>query len=417
MTFLLSLTLLLLPSAENQAVGEIRAGAARLEITPPVGGPLWGYAARQEKPSTAVRDKLYARCLVLDTQGTRVAFVSLDFGRALPRRQADQLQALARKHGVQTLFVAASHTHHGPMLEIDTWPTPQTSYVQALPDRLAQLIAQAVAALQPARVGVSAKEVPLNRNRHTRDGSVDRQLLVLRAESLKGKAIAHLVQFAAHPTLLPSKEMRLSADWVGAMAAAVEKETAAPCVFLQGAAGDLSPHGESDPEKYGGRVAREVLGLLPRLPLHDRVQPWQTHDERLSFRSRVSLDDPVVRLTMSLAFPPRLVNFFRQEYKDGVQPRLTTALLDGRIGFVGVSGEFFADHALHLKRRAKLEHLFFIGYCNDYHQYFPTIEAAARGGYGTEIYIAPAELGAGEKIMDRALLLLFAHQGKWKRPD
>lgn len=411
MSAVLWAALLFAPSAE------VRAGAARLDITPPVGGPMWGYAARHENPSTGVRDRLHARCLVLETQAVRVAFLSLDLGRALPRREMAELETLARKQGIETLFVAASHTHHGPMLEIDTWPTPKSSYVQALPRRLADLIASAVKALQPARIGTAVREVPFSRNRHTRDGTTDRELLVLRAETLKGVALGHLVNFAAHPTMLPIKDTRLSADWVGAMAAAIETETAAPCVFLQGAAGDASPDGVNDHIKFGHTVAREVIRMLPRMKMRDDVKPWKVRDERLTFRSRVNLDDPVLRLTMSLAFSPRLVTFFRNEYKNGIQPWLTTALLDGRIGFVGVSGEFFAEHARHLKRRARLDTLFFVGYCNDYHQYFPTIESAARGGYGTEIYIAPAELGAGEKIMDRALLQLFAHQGKWKADD
>jgi hypothetical protein len=412
MLALLLVTLTLGPSAERAA--EIRAGAAQLDITPPVGGPMWGYAARHEDPSTGIRDRLFARCLVIETGTLRVGFVSLDLGRALPRREAAELEALADKHGVQTLFVAASHTHHGPMLEIDTWPTPRTSYVRGLPERLGEMIGRAVKALQPARIGTASKEIPFNRNRHTRGGTTDRELAVLRAETLKGAAIGHLVNFAAHPTMLPIRDMRLSADWAGAMARAVEEKTAAPCVFLQGAAGDASPHGVDDHLKFGHTVAREVLRLVPRMKMRDTLAPWKVREERLTFRSRVVLDDPILRLTMSLAFSPRLIAFFRTEYKDGIRPRLTTALLGDRIGFVGVSGEFFADHALHLKRRARLDGLFFVGYCNDYHQYFPTIEAAARGGYGTEIYIAPAELGAGEKLMDRALLHLFAHQGKWK---
>ena len=95
-----------------------------------------------------------------------------------------------------------------------------------------------------------------------------------------------------------------------------------------------------------------------------------------------------------------------------MRPHLTTALLDGRVGFVGASGEFFCGHALALKRRARLPHLFFLGYCNDYQQYFPTIEAASEGGYGTQPTVSPAELGAGERVMDRALLRLYQMRGK-----
>ena len=65
-----------------------------------------------------------------------------------------------------------------------------------------------------------------------------------------------------------------------------------------------------------------------------------------------------------------------------------------------------------LKRRARLEHLFFLGYCNDYQQYFPTIEAVAEKGYGTDPAVSPAEIGAGERIMDRALIHLYQMRGQ-----
>src|SRR5258708_4441569 len=104
---------------------------------------------------------------------------------------------------------------------------------------------------------------------------------------------------------------------------------------------------------------------------------------------------------------PLLVVFYPKKCRVGVRPRMTTLLLDGRIGFVGVSGEFFCTHSLNLKRRARLDHVFFLGYCNDYQQYFPTIEAAAEGGYGADAPVSPAEVGAGERMMDRALIRLY----------
>ena len=53
-----------------------------------------------------------------------------------------------------------------------------------------------------------------------------------------------------------------------------------------------------------------------------------------------------------------------------------------------------------------------MGYCNDYQQYFPTIQAAAEGGYGTAPPIAVAEVGAGEKLADKALIKLYQLRGK-----
>lgn len=59
-----------------------------------------------------------------------------------------------------------------------------------------------------------------------------------------------------------------------------------------------------------------------------------------------------------------------------------------------------------------MKHLFFFGYCNGYHQYFPTIEAVAEGGYGADPAVAPAAVGAGEEMMSKALLWLYQMQGR-----
>ena len=113
----------------------------------------------------------------------------------------------------------------------------------------------------------------------------------------------------------------------------------------------------------------------------------------------------------SLAFFPELVANFVAEYSDGIRPRITVAVLNDSIAFVGGSGEFFCQHAVRLRERARVDELFFFGYCNGYHQYFPTIEAAAEGGYGADTQVAPAEVGAGEAMMNAALAWIFELQG------
>ena len=130
-------------------------------------------------------------------------------------------------------------------------------------------------------------------------------------------------------------------------------------------------------------------------------------EDDFTFRSRVDLANPFTRTTLNSAFFPALIAFYEREYRTGVRPHLSVALLNGRIGFVGVSGEVFCAHSLHLKRRARLDHLFFLGYCNDYQQYFPTIEAVAEGGYGTEPFTAPSEVGAGRAHHGPALIHLY----------
>jgi len=398
----------------------LRAGAAEVDITPPVGHAMWGYAARHDAPSDGVRDPLYARALFIETGGERLALVSLDLGRPPTRSSSLAIREQVDKQlGLTRLFLVASHTHHGPVLEVDDWPTAKESYVRDLEKKLIAVVVQASKAARPARLGVAHKDVTLNRNRHSRlpDRPVDRQLLVLRVEDAAGKAIAHAVNFAAHPTMIDSKSRKISADYPGALASFVARESGAPCLFLQGAAGDLSPDPgkEAGHEKFGQALGREVLDLAKAIRCEDAKETKiDGREESFKFANRLDLSNFFVKTAFEAVFFPKLVDFYEREYREGVRPQLQVALLNSRIGFVGVSGEVFCGHALHLKKRARLDHLFFLGYCNDYQQYFPTIEAAAEGGYGADPAVSPVEVGAGERMMDRALVHLLQLRGKLK---
>jgi hypothetical protein len=409
--------LVVLVAAPVLAAG-LEAGAAKVDITPPTGHPMWGYGARHDAPSVGILDPLHARALVLSAGGRRLALVSLDLGRAPTRQSTAAIRARVKEAaGIEHVFLVASHTHHGPVLELDDWPDPKKPYVRQLERQLGDVILIAAKGMKPARLGVASKQVPLNRNRHSKlaDKPVDHDLLVLRVEDTAGRSIAHAVNFAAHATMHPAAVRKFSGDWPGAMAVLVEQETKAPCLFLQGAAGDLSPNpGENrGPDRFGQAVAREALALqkdVKCVPLQKNT--LEVREDDFTFGSRLDLGNRAVRTMYDTAFFPALVAFYEREYRGGVRPHLTTALLDGRIGFVGVSGEFFCGHALSLKRRARLEHVFFLGYCNDYQQYFPTIEAAAEGGYGADATVSPVEVGAGERMIDRALIHLYKMRGK-----
>jgi neutral ceramidase len=397
---------------------ELRAGVATADITPPLGFAMWGYSARHDQPSVGVLDPLKARTVVLSAGEESMAVVSLDLGRAPTRQSTAAIRKKVKDAaGIEHIFLVASHTHHGPVIELDNWPAPGDSYVRQLEEKIANSIIEAAKTRQPARIGAVSRQVTLNRNRHSRlpDPPVDRELLVLRIEDGSGKPLAHLVNFAAHPTMHPGRTLKFSADFPGAMAGLVEKETGAPCLFLQGAAGDLSANAglTPGPDKFGQALGREVLDLTKNIRCTVGKETALLCRERdFVFGKRVDLGNPVVRAAYAMAFFKELIDFYVQEYRQGVRPHLTTAVLDGRIGFVGVSGEFFYSHALRLKKRARLEHLLFLGYCNDYHQYFPTIEAAAEGGYGADPQVAVAEVGAGERMMDRALVDLYEMRGK-----
>lgn len=244
----------------------------------------------------------------------------------------------------------------------------------------------------------------------------------MRFDSLSGNAIAVLVNFTAHPTMLPSSTLRFSADYVGALKDVVEKATGAQVIFMNGAAGDQSVNfanrgsNEQGYRIYGQALGKEVIKLVSSLSPVDVTSPsLQIREERFKYSPRTDLSNPFVRGMYEKAFFPELIPNFIDEYADGVRPRLTLALLNNEIALVGASGEFFSNHSIRFKQRARVKQVFFFGYCNGYHQYFPTIEAVAEGGYGADNAVSPVAVGAGEEIMNTALIWLYQMLGKIKQ--
>ncbi|MBT5714992.1 hypothetical protein HOI71_28345 [Candidatus Poribacteria bacterium] len=416
----MTLTALLAATTVASADTRVLAGAATADITPPTGFPMWGYGDRHDLPSVGVLDPLYAKALVLQAGDDKVALVGLDLGRSPGRGSMATIRsAVAAEAGVGTVMMVGSHTHHGPVIETESWPTPDAPYVRELEKRLIGVIVSAAAAVVPAHVGVAAREVALNRNRHWKgdEPPVDRELSFLHTVTPDGRAIATLVNYAAHPTLEEGERMEFSADYPGHLMRAVEAVTGGVCVFMQGAAGDLSaaPAGERSPASMGGQLAEATLAALTDMtPVTVEDARIDSREDDFDFESRVDWSNRLIIKAYSDAFYPGIVKASVAEFEGSIRPHLTTVLLSGTgvdVAFAGVSGELFCDLGLRLKERSPVQAIVF-GYCNGHQLYFPTIEAAAMGGYGGDPAVAPIEVGGPEVMVDRALIRIFEMGGE-----
>ena len=389
---------------------------------------MWGYGARHAALSTGTLDPLYASAVVIQAGDKKLAIVGLDLGRSPAEKTIQNVRArIKEKAGIEYSFISGSHTHHGPVLELTDEEgkgkgkfDAAIRYYQELEDGIVAAILEADSKLAPARLATGVVKLNgFNRNRHTKiePKPVDPDLGVIRLDGANGKPVAVIVNFTAHPTMVAGSVLQFSADYVGALKQTVEKEFGGQAVFMQGAAGDMSANkGENkDYPDFGQALGREVVKLAASLKPEEVAKPSiVVKEDRPKFNSRTDWNNPGIRAAFSMAFFPELIPNFIDEYSDGIRPRLTVALLNGDIALVGASGEFFCNHSIRLKERARVKQLFFFGYCNGYHQYFPTIEAVAEGGYGADAAVSPVEVGAGEKMMNTALTWIYQMQGKIK---
>jgi neutral ceramidase len=264
--------------AAESPSGGFKVGTGRREITPREPVPMWGYGARHDALSTGTLDSLYATALVLQAGSNKLAIAGLDLGRSLPEQSLQRVrQRIKTEAGIEFSFIAGSHSHHGPVLELTNEEgkgkgkfDAALRYYKELEDGVAGAILDANTKLVSAKMGIaSVKLENLNRNRHTKiePKPVDRDLAVMRFDDLSGKPLAVLVNFAAHPTMIPAGTLKFSADYVGAMREKIEKEFGGTAIFMQGAAGDLSvnPGANKGHEAFGQALATEVIKLVSTL--------------------------------------------------------------------------------------------------------------------------------------------------------
>src|SRR5215471_7523075 len=71
-------TAFLVPAAVAEI--QLKAGVARVEITPSSFMQMYGYANRKCGPANGTHDPLFAKALVLEAGDSRIAIVTMDLG-------------------------------------------------------------------------------------------------------------------------------------------------------------------------------------------------------------------------------------------------------------------------------------------------------------------------------------------------
>jgi len=406
---------------------EFKAGTAKRDITPQKPTPMWGYGARHDALSQGVRDPLFAKCIIFETGAEKLAIVTMDIGRAPTAAMMTEIrEAVKSSAGVNHVLISGSHTHHGPVIELLDEPgkgqgkfQDAVEYTKQLQSNIIDVIVEASKKTVPAKIGWAATNVDMNRNRHAKvdPKPIDSELSVVRVDAVSDEPIAVLVNFQAHPTRLKADDLRFSAEWPGEMMKSVESRLPVQCMFVQGAAGDLTLQTTEETKEidaYGAALADVVLKLNAQIAAAVPAAPSiKVKDTTFSFDTRTDISTPASQTLLKAAFFPEFVEGFMTEMQNKkINPVLTTALINGELFWVGVSGEYFCSHSTRIKERARGVKVIFNGYCNGHHLYFPTIEGASQGGYGADASVSWVPIGAGEDIMDQALIDLYEMQGK-----
>ena len=75
-------------------------------------------------------------------------------------------------------------------------------------------------------------------------------------------------------------------------------------------------------------------------------------------------------------------------------------------------GEPFVEFQMNWRQRCPVPDAFFLGYANGSFGYLPTIQAATRGGYGAATNSTRVEVGAGERMVNHAIVKVYQMLGR-----
>lgn len=267
-----------------------KLGCARRDISPPAGiySRMWGSATHET--AEGLHRPLLATVLAIQPldRPKPLFLVSLDLGWWRGRDDERWFREPILDHfglDESELLLHLTHTHAGPSISRHAINKPGGDKILPYLNQVRQAV---IAAMDEAILSLTTGTLSWHTGRcqlacfrdqanpqgsgmlvgYAPEAKADDTLLVGRATDKSGNMLATLVNYACHPTTLGGENRLISPDYVGAMREVVEQATQrAPCLFLNGAAGDLAPRRQyvSDvavADQNGRQLGYAVLATL-----------------------------------------------------------------------------------------------------------------------------------------------------------
>ena len=421
------------------------AGFGSASITPELGTPMAGYAARTQG-AQGIHDNLYAHVAVFEQDAQRAVIVNLDLVEVTEDICGSICKKVLELAGVpeDQVFVCATHTHSGPVVSERFGCTANDETVKRIVSGVGQALGEA---LENRRDVLVKRNVALLRgvakNRRTLQETPDPALAVLgfyTGENLVGC----IVNYALHATVLGAENLEFSADYPGYVREFIRQQhPGCHTLFLNGAAGNVNIGYSADASALGERIdfrtfekaeevgrviahaalsvlsegalveplALEVASTKVLLPLKDLPTVQALESQIADLREAQKRLAPEGSQARNLKIQEVYLECIHSAVKRyGIEGRseLAAAMKGLAIGdafLVGIPGEPFSELGLEIKQGWDPERVVMVvGYANGSFGYFPTEEAFLDGGYEAETSVFQPVVGS--VLVDQARRLI-----------
>lgn len=418
----IAIALIVFSCSATQA--NFRAAVVTVDITPDTPKMLLGYGARK---SIGVRDHIYHKIVVMDDGNTTFVMVSSDLGAISPDEYDQTANLLQRQLKISpaNFWWAVTHTHSAPevgepgLIEVFLKErfehSIDSAYTQFVRQALLAGVQQAIQKLQAATLTVGWGFSQANINRRAigsngkaslgmnPEGATDRKIGLLTLKDKAGKAIALLANYPVHGTVYGPDNLYISGDVAGVVSAYVEKQTGAPVLFINGAAGNLAPLYSVDNKIYGSKKSEldQMCVFLGDRIIEAYNTMGRPMDSVKLFTGELMIETPRKE---HLQWPASLQKYSRTTGNGTNLIRLPARFLriNEEVAIWSTPAELFCEISNEIRDRSPFPYTFYFGYTNGWLGYLPTEKEWQFGGY--EVEMVSPYTPAVEKKLKKSVL-------------
>jgi neutral ceramidase len=420
-----------------------RAGAAKVDITPPLGTFINGDFVPHY--AQFIHDKLYAKALVMQQEERLIAIVVVDIC-VMPKDFLDNIKSeINSQIGIEpkNILISSTHTHAAGSVASVYLGAADVQYMKKLPALIIQAVALAKQNIRLAKIAWGSIDVPqhvLCRRYTMQDNYVARNPVTGGVDQVKtnpfggereiihsiaqtdpevsflavmgtdGKWISVLGNYSLH-YVGDWDNGTISSDYFGEFSRQIQQKLKAGDDFVgimsNGTSGDVNIWDFEHPERYpdqkfqksrfiGGDIAEQVFHKLQNVEWDTDPALAVQYDEITLNLRKPSSDELAAaeRIVIESSYENMQVNddtlhrlYAREQVLLNDLPDVlefpVQAIKIGKGIIGGMGGEIFAETGLWLKENSPAKAYFTIGLANGNAGYVPPQHELERGGYET----------------------------------
>lgn len=401
-------------------MNKLKLGVGRTDITPEIGGNLYGY--NPDTYSESIHDNLRATAFVFKYNNITAVMISVEVCLINTTLAYEIRKTISENHNIplENILISATHTHSGPNTCGQLgWGDIDKEYCDKIfIPQILSAVDNAFKKTVPVKTGCAYGNsyVGINRRELREDnivvlgqqpwGCFNPKMTVLSFKDESGDTVANIIHYGAHGTAAGLNH-EITRDWSGIMLDCIETVSGGITAFFNGFEGDVGPR-LSNKKTVGNIHYVEELGKIAAndaLRIYNQISEFNDCEVNvisgtlnIPYKPRIPLaeaksgikkyEGSTINFTaQSLRYFENIVKSYKEEYIEKNFCEIPqSAIAIGNNIFIGFSYEVFSEIGLRIQKAIPDKNILPLSNTNGSEGYFPTQDQLCLGGYEIEMF-------------------------------